>query len=185
MRPSLLVSIMLMVAVLVPAMVHAECPSPERVAEAATVYFANELAAAYTGLTVEDAYCAQRRYVALLERRLGPRGGYKVGFTSRVSQEMYGVKEPARGVMFRSMFLESGVVLNANFGKRPFREADLVVKVKDEGINTARTLLEVARHLDEVIPFIELPNMALAKGEPWNVPEGIAYNMGARLGVVG
>ena len=88
MRPSLLVSIMLMVAVMVPAMVHAECPSPERVAEAATVYFANELAAAYTGLTVEDAYCAQRRYVALLERRLGPRGGYKVGFTSRVSQEM-------------------------------------------------------------------------------------------------
>ena len=185
MRPSLLVSIMLMVAVMVPAMVHAECPSPERVAEAASVYFANELAAAYTGLTVEDAYCAQRRYVALLERRLGPRGGYKVGFTSRVSQEMYGVKEPARGVMFRSMFLESGVVLNANFGKRPFREADLVVKVKDEGINTARTLLEVARHLDEVIPFIELPNMVLAKGEPFNVPEAIAYNMAARLGVVG
>ena len=56
MRTSLLVSIILLVAVLAPAMVNAECPGPERVAEAASVYFANELAAAYTGMTVEEAF---------------------------------------------------------------------------------------------------------------------------------
>ena len=86
MRPPLPVTLMLLAALMLPALLYAECPGPERVAEAASAYFANELTTAYRDLTVEEAYCAQRRYVALLERELGPRVGYKVGFTSRVSR---------------------------------------------------------------------------------------------------
>ena len=163
----------------------AACPSPERVGQSASNYFGNRPSPAYLGLTVDEAYCAQSHYVALLESRLGPRGGYKVGFTGKASQQRFGVSEPARGVMFKSMFLESGTVIDANFATRPLREADMVVKVKDAGIMEAKTLLEVAQHLESVIPFIELPSVIIDRNDPLTGPGIIAYNVAARLGVIG
>ncbi len=173
-------------AVIAPSLAAAACPSDKEVAAMAQAFLHNEVGDGYAKeLSAEEGYCAQAKYLALLEKHLGPRAGYKVGFTGKESQEKFGVTEPARGVLFHSMLLESGATLDAKFGARPFYEADLIVTVKDEGINDARTPLEVAQHLDKVIPFIELPDIILAKGKPLTGPGIIAFNVAARFGVIG
>ena len=50
----------------------------------------------------------------------------------------------------------------AKFGARPIWEPDLIVVVKDAGISDAKTPLEVAKHLSEVVAFIELPDRIVA-----------------------
>ena len=45
------------------------------------------------------------------------------------------------------MLLESGNTLDLNFRVPPLFEPDLVVTVKDESINDAQTMLEVAQNL--------------------------------------
>jgi len=43
----------------------------------------------------------------------------------------------------------------------------------------------VLEHLDAVVPFIELPDLMLKKGEPLTGATITAINVGARLGVLG
>jgi 2-keto-4-pentenoate hydratase len=50
-------------------------------------------------------------------------------------------------------------------GARPIYEPDLIVVVKDEGINDAKTISDVVRHLSEVVAFIELPDRIVAESE--------------------
>jgi len=135
--------------------------------------------------TIEEGLAFQAKFVAGLEPIVGPKVGYKVGLTSKPVQEKFGVDQPLRGVLLEGMLLESGATVPAKFGAVPIVEADLLVRVKDEGINFAKTPEEVVKHIDQVIPFIELPDLVLKKGEPLNGGTITAINVGARLGVMG
>lgn len=135
--------------------------------------------------TMEDALCAQEKVVARLGEDLGAPVGYKAGLTSRAAQERFGVDQPVRGVLLEGMLLENGATVPATFGARPLFEADLLVVVADDGINGATTPGEVLPHISDVIPFIELPDLVLAEGEPMSGPILTAINVGARLGVLG
>ena len=59
------------------------------------------------------------------------------------------------------MVRPGGSTVPAAFGARPLYEADLLVRVKDAAINHARTPEEVLQHIDQVIPFIELPDLVV------------------------
>src|SRR3546814_6103932 len=103
-----------------------------------------------------EAECLQRRLVDALSGRFGPPVGYKVGLTSKAAQAALGTSRPVRGVLLAGMLLEGDTVIAADFGIRPVFEPDLLVTVKDDGINTATTPGEAARHLDRHYPFIEI-----------------------------
>jgi 2-keto-4-pentenoate hydratase len=135
--------------------------------------------------TMEDALCAQQKVIARLGEDLGAPVGYKAGLTSQAAQERFGVDQPVRGVLLEGMLLEDGATVPASFGARPLFEADLLVVVADDGINQATTPEEVLPHVSEVIPFIELPDLVLAEGEPMSAPILTAINVGARQGVLG
>jgi len=127
----------------------------------------------------------QDAFVERLMVPFGPVVGYKVGLTSKAVQEKFGVSEPIKGKLLEKMLLTSGASVPARFGARPIAEADLMVRVKDEGINEAKTPEEVLAHLDAVIPFIELPDLLVRKKDPLTGPVIAAINVGARLGVLG
>ncbi|WP_287417968.1 hypothetical protein [Oceanithermus sp.] len=135
--------------------------------------------------TVDEGLDFQAAFVRGLIPIAGDPVGYKVGLTSRAVQERFGVDHPLRGVLLERMLLASGAVVPARFGAVPIAEADLMVRVGDAGVNQAKTPEEVLRHLDAVIPFIELPDLMLKKGEPLNGATITAINVGARLGVLG
>src|SRR3954470_2044249 len=139
----------------------------------------------HAGLGLAEARRMQAEFVQLLMPKLGPRVGFKVGLTSKAVQESVGASAPVRGVLLRSMMLKNGAKVSAHFGARPIWEADLIVVVKDAGINQAKTPLEVAKHLSEIVAFIELPDRIVAETEKIDGNLITAINSSARLGVLG
>lgn len=136
-------------------------------------------------MTMEEAICLREALVAELGRSQGRVVGYKAGLTNKAVQQRFGYPAPVRGTLFEKMMLADGAEVPAKFGARPVFEADLVVEVGDEAINQAKTPAEVLRHVSKIYPFIELPDLVVAEGEPLNGPVITAINVGARLGVLG
>jgi 2-keto-4-pentenoate hydratase len=137
-------------------------------------------------LKMEEAVCMRNELVKMLQRRLGPVIGYKAGLTSKAVQQRFGYDQPVRGVLLAGMLRpETRDLLPPAFGARPMVEADLLVEVRDESINEAHTHLDVLKALVAVVPFIELPDLTIAGGEPVTGPIITAINVGARQGVFG
>ncbi|MBR0680856.1 hydratase [Roseomonas eburnea] len=169
-----------------PVTAQAACPDEAAVGRVAEALVDNRPSPAFTGMTsLEDGFCAQDRLVALLRRSWGAPVGYKVGLTSAPVQQRFGVSHPVRGVLLESsVSLRDGAEIPARFGAVPVIESDFLVRVRDGGINGAgRDHVAILRHLDAVIPYIELPDLVLSGG--FDGPNLLAINVGARLGVVG
>jgi 2-keto-4-pentenoate hydratase len=162
------------------------CPKPETMAKLAADWQAKVPA---TGLdpamSMADALCGQKLLLAELAKTQGKVVGYKAGLTNPAVQKRFGYDSPIRGTLFEKMLLADGAEVPANFGARPLFEADLVVEVKDDGVNDARTPAEVLVHLSRIIPFIELPDGTLDPKETISGPVLVATNAMARLGVLG
>jgi 2-keto-4-pentenoate hydratase len=168
------------------ALTWAAAPSPQALDQLVQDYFAKRPSQALTkGFSLEEALQAQQQFVAKLTPKLGKPIGYKVGVVTKEAQQRLGLSAPARGVLLSKMMLMDGAVVPVHFGTNPICEADLIVVVKDQGINQARTTLEVAQHLREVVAFIELPDSILATNQPLDGALLTAANVGARLGVLG
>jgi 2-keto-4-pentenoate hydratase len=136
-------------------------------------------------LGMDEAVCHQRRLVELQSKSEGARIGYKVGLTSPAAQQQFGVSTPVVGVLTKKMILADGARVPVIYGARPVVEADMLVTVGDAKINDVRTPLEVARHLRSWQPFIELPDLVIAEGQPLTGAVIVAINVGARRGVAG
>ncbi|WP_322866649.1 2-keto-4-pentenoate hydratase [Aquicoccus sp. G2-2] len=137
------------------------------------------------GGSMADALCSQEKLVQALIPHLGPVVGYKAGLTSKPSQERFGTTEPVRGVLYRDMLLDDGAEIPAHFGTIPLLEGDLVLVVGDDAINNAKTPEEAMQHISAVRPFIELPDLTLAKGQPITGVTLTAMGVAVRLGVLG
>jgi 2-keto-4-pentenoate hydratase len=177
-------------ALFTPLAARAACPSDAEVARMAQDILGNHPAQAYPGLTMEDAPCARAKIVTLMQAQLGAPVGYKVGLTNEAAQQRFGIPHPVRGTIYQATIRAHGTAgrpaeVPAAFGAMPAVESDLLVRVRDEGINEAGTdHVAILRHLDQVIPFIELPDLVYAPGQ-MSGPGLVAINVGARLGVVG
>ena len=163
----------------------AECPSQATMENFAQGLLAGRPQPAITGMTsLADGLCAQNRLVPLLAAHLGRPVGYKVGLTNPTAQQRFGTNHPLTGVIYESTLrTASGGEVPANFGAVPTVEADLLVRVSSEAINDARDHMAVLRSIDQIIPFIEMPDLALSGG--FDGPNLLAINVGARMGVVG
>ena len=137
------------------------------------------------GLDLEHAYANQQKFIEQLIPKLGPRVGYKVGLVTKQTQERYGASGPMRGVLLRDMMLKDGSEVPVTFAALPLFEADLIVVVKDEGINAAKTTLEVAQHLSEIVCFIELPDTLVDASLTVDVGMLVSGGAGARAGILG
>ncbi len=165
---------------------RAAAPTADVINQLTEDYFAKRPSQTlHSGLSLDEARHAQKDFVSRLTPKLGPRVGFKVGLTSKAVQESLGATAPVRGVLLRDMMLPDGATVSATFGARPIWEPDLVVVVKDLGINHATTPLEVARHLSEIVAFIELPDRIVAETEKMDGSLITAINTSARLGVLG
>jgi 2-keto-4-pentenoate hydratase len=164
---------------------QAACLDDARVAELVAGYPTTPITGVPPDLTLDDAYCTQAKYVALLEDRMGAPVGYKVGFTGEALQQQFAIDRPATGVLFAPMFVEDGGALPLDFGHRPMIEPDLLVVVKDAGIMDATTALEALEHLASVHAFMELPALQFAEGEKITGTAATAVNIVATRMVEG
>jgi 2-keto-4-pentenoate hydratase len=164
----------------------AEKPSDADLKRLSEAYFAKRPAAPLsTGLTYQAALEVQKDYLDILEKSMGKRAGYKVGLVTSAGQKRYNIDHPIRGVLFKKMLLKNGTEVPANYATRPILEPDLLVLVKDEAINNARTPLEAMAQLSEIICFIELADGTFATNAPMDAGALTASNVGARSGILG
>ena len=163
----------------------AACLSDAQAAELAAHYLSRQPAANPEGLSDADGACTRAKLNALLAPRLGKVVGYKAGLTNPAVQKRFNTDKPVWGKLYEGMVLENGATVEAAFGARPLYEADMLVRVKSAAINQARTPMEVLEAIDQVIPFIELPDLVVQAPPKLNGAGVSAINVGARLGVAG
>jgi 2-keto-4-pentenoate hydratase len=170
----------------VPIGVFAACPTDLDAAVMAARYANLQPAPnAAADLTMADALCGRDKFTRFLGQNYGKVVGFKAGLTSQAVQKRFNHPNPVRGTLFEKMLLEDGAEVPARFGARPLFEADIVVEVKDAGINRATTPLEALRHIASIYPFIELPDLIVEDPAKITGPGLVYANVGARLGVLG
>jgi 2-keto-4-pentenoate hydratase len=175
-------------AALLPLPLAAACPTvPEVAGLAAAILERRTPPPPRTDLSMADALCARERLVAVLAQPFGDQVGWKVGLTNPAAQQRFGVPHPVAGAIFHGTLRErSGAELPARFGIVPAVESDLLVRIRDEGVNEAGDdPVALLRHIEAVIPFIELPDLVYGGNAPWSGPLLLSINVGARLGVLG
>lgn len=183
MRPLILC---LTAAFALPTAAFAKCATDAEIAAFVASATSNTPAKALAaGGSMDDALCTQDKLVAAMAPTMGRVIGYKAGLTSKPAQERFGVTEPVQGVLYENMMLEDGTTVPVSFGAIPMVESDLVLKVGSTAINDAKTLEGVMAAVSSVHPFIELPDMTLAKGEPINAVTLTAIGVAPKLGVLG
>jgi len=164
---------------------QAECLTDAQAAEMVSHYVAKTPAANPENLSDADGACTRGKVNALLAQRLGKVVGYKAGLTNPAVQKRFNTDKPVWGKLYEGMVLANGATVDAAFGARPLYEADMLVRVKSAAINHARTPMEVLEAVDQVIPFIELPDLMVQAPPKLNGAGVSAINVGARLGVAG
>jgi 2-keto-4-pentenoate hydratase len=166
----------------------AACPAVPEVARlAAAIIERRAPPAPRADLTMADALCARERLAAVLAQPWGDQVGWKVGLTNPAAQQRFGVAHPVAGAIFFGTLRErSGAELPTRFGIAPAVESDLLLRIRDEGVNEAGDdPVALLRHIEAVIPFIELPDLVHAGNVAWSGPLLVSINVGARLGVLG
>ncbi|WP_119354393.1 2-keto-4-pentenoate hydratase [Azohydromonas sediminis] len=161
------------------------CLTDAQVAALADAYYDKRPAPNPEGLSAADGECSRAKLLALFDLNLRERAGYKAGLTNPAVQKRFNADAPVWGVLYASMLLPDGSAVDARFGARPLYEADLLVRVKDAAVNGAKTPADVIAAIDQVIPFIELPDLVVEAPPRLNGAAITAINVGARLGVTG
>lgn len=136
-------------------------------------------------MTMADAACTRERFQQRLAAQAGPLVGYKAGLTNPAVQKRFNTDQPVWGSLHARMLLDDGATVDAAFGARPLFEADLLVRVKGTAVNDARTPAEVLASVDQIVPFVELPDLMVQAPPQLNGAGISAINVGARLGVRG
>ena len=161
------------------------CLSDAEVVALHDAYLAKRPAANPSGLSDADGECTRAKLLRLMQAQLGDPVGYKAGLTNPAVQKRFNASAPVWGALYGPMLLKDGAVVEAAFGARPLFEADLLVRVSSDYINRATTPAEVLAAVDQVIPFIELPDLVVQAPPQLNGAAISAINVGARLGVLG
>lgn len=137
------------------------------------------------GMSEADGACSRAKVNALLAPSMGRLVGYKAGLTNPAVQKRFNYDKPVWGMLYERMLLPDGSEVDAAYGARPLYEADLLVRVSSAAINQATTPAQVLSAIDQLIPFIELPDLLVEAPPRLNGPAVSAINVGARLGVLG
>ena len=162
--------------------VHADCLNDAAGTAIADACMVGKPGANPAGLNTADDECSRAK---VLGPKSGELVGYKAGLTNPAAQQRFNANAPVWGMLYANMLLPDGSLVDANFGARPLYEADLLVRVGSEAINTVRTAAEVLEAVDQVIPFIELPDLVVDAPSKLNGAAVAAINVGARLGIEG
>lgn len=136
-------------------------------------------------LTACDAEPTRSNFIRGIRPSLGKPIGYKAGLTSQTAQTRFGASQPLLGILFDSMILADGAVVDVGYAARPVWEADLLLVVGGEGINEAQSREDVLAHLRGFRPFIELPDLLYTPETKISASMLEFINVGARLGVAG
>ncbi len=142
-------------------------------------------ASCYAG-AITSMSTARRMRDEVVERfdRMFPRAGYKVVGLDPINAKLPGVDRPMVGVLYVGMFVPNGATIPLSSAERLITEPDLLIRVRDAGINDVTTLERLSPHIDRIYAFIEVPAPTFNNSPP-NPYLMQASNLLPRWGVIG
>ena len=166
---------------------EAACPDDAAIARFAGQILQRQSPTPFTSLSPADGRCVQEKLIAIFAQPLGDVVGFKLGLTNPAIQQRFGIDHPIRGAIFHATLrATSGAEIEARFAAVPVLEADMLLRIGMGGVEAAlNDHAALIRHVDQVIPFIELPDLVYAPDYSPSLGDLLAVNVGARLGVVG
>ena len=133
--------------------------------------------------TVDDAYAVQQRVIELT--RVGARRvGRKIGLTSPVVQQMFGVDRPDFGVLFADMAVGDGEPVPRSRLMQPRVEAEVAFVLKSDLPDRPVIASDVMRATDFVVAAIEIVDSRITD---WNISivDTVADNASSGMFVLG
>ena len=118
------------------------------------------------GITIEDAYKIQERFVA---RRVAAGEtviGKKIGATSKPVQDFLGVYQPDFGMLTSGMVYQEGDTIDLSTLIQPKAEAELAFVLKADLKGPGITAMDVIRATDYVLPCFEIVDSRVTA---WNI----------------
>lgn len=144
----------------------------------------------YPGLTVEDAYAIQRRWVEIKLAEGNTLKGHKIGLTSRAMQRQVGIDEPDYGALLADMFYGDGAEIPVGRFITPRLECELGFVIGKRLRGPGCTIFDVLGAADYVVPAAEIVDGRTHRIDPEtnksrSVLDSIADNAGNAALVVG
>ncbi|MGC4863288.1 2-keto-4-pentenoate hydratase [Micromonospora sp. DT68] len=133
---------------------------------------------------VESAYRVQQLQARAWQDRGERRVGAKIGLTSRVVQEAFGVFQPDFGVLTDVMAVGDGVEVDIDRLLQPRVEAEIAFVLDRDLDDPQITTVDLIRAVDHVLPAIEIVDSRIAA---WDISivDTIADNASSGLFVLG
>ncbi len=130
---------------------------------------------------IENAYKIQNKLVSSFN---GRELGYKIGFSSKATQEKFKISEPAYGKLFDFMFVKDKNIKYSDFVNLVV-EIEITLKLSKD-INThLASVDEVKNYIDSFYPSIELPDLRVAKQPNFGAISLIEDNIAAKYFLLG
>ena len=136
------------------------------------------------GITLEDAYKIQERFVA---RRMAAGEtiiGKKIGATSKPVQDFLEVYQPDFGMLTSGMVYQEGDTIDLGTLIQPKAEAELAFVLKEDLKGPGITAMDVIRATDYVLPCFEIVDSRITA---WNIKiqDTVADNASCGVYVLG
>ena len=136
------------------------------------------------GITIEDAYKIQERFVA---RRVAAGEtiiGKKIGATSKPVQDFLEVYQPDFGMLTSGMVYQEGDTIDPGTLIQPKAEAELAFVLKEDLKGPGITAMDVIRATDYVLPCFEIVDSRITA---WNIKiqDTVADNASCGVYVLG
>ncbi|MFF5181739.1 2-keto-4-pentenoate hydratase [Micromonospora sp. NPDC000316] len=133
---------------------------------------------------VESAYRVQQLQARAWQGRGERRVGAKIGLTSRVVQEAFGVFQPDFGVLTDAMAVGDGVEVPIDRLLQPRVEAEIAFVLDKDLVNPQITTADLIHAVDYLLPAIEIVDSRIAA---WDISivDTVADNASSGLFVLG
>lgn len=135
-------------------------------------------------LNIETAYKIQKDYVKsrLKNDKIA---GFKAGLTSKGTQEKFGVDSPVSGVLFSSGKHSSPYPIESSKFQKLMIEAEIGYIVGKPITSMIKDIPELKKHIKEILPVIEFPELGFEDLEKVKAEDIIAANISSRAFIIG
>jgi 2-keto-4-pentenoate hydratase len=136
--------------------------------------------------SMEAAYYIQNSLAQEVAKTEGPVTGYKVAYASKVAQEQFGMKEPARGPFYMSQRLPNGSTLSCNTFNEIVLETEVAFTIGKKIDKPIKNVAALKSYVKWIHPAFDAGNFPYAVEQAKPTPSDmIAIGTGAHVFVIG
>jgi 2-keto-4-pentenoate hydratase len=171
-----------------PVPVRADCPSIMDTARLALAILERRpLPPPVVPATMDEARCARDRLIATLSQPWGDQVGWKLVAADDGTPLIGGLYFATLRARAGETFAGDEVpVFPADYGTAPRIGAGLLLRIRYDGVGeVGDDHVSLLRHVDALMPFLDLGDRIYGADAPWSSALLLALNLGTRLGVAG